>query len=461
MMKKVLLLNPPGKKLYLRDQHCGSISKSYYYWPPIDLLILSGILSAGYELEVIDAIIEKSDEKRTLERILLFHPDFIIFITSFVSWTHDLDFMRKVKESINVRMIASGGILRTNYESVMNRYEFLDAVLFDFTSNHIKSYLENNLDDLHDMCYRADERIVKTSNSDEKQFDLPVPRHDLFQIKKYRLPHAKKNPFTSVLTNYGCPYSCIYCIAECIDFKYRSVENVMDELHFITSLGIKEIFFKDFTFGIPRQIAEGLCIRISAELPKLSWICSSRVDVLDEKMLRLMKNAGCHTIQFGVESASQYLLDEIHKSIDISKIEETFEICRKLKIRTLAHFILGLPGETEDSLRRTIAFSKKIECEFAAFNIYMPIIGTSLRSKCMDNHWIIDETEEFDPSRGYPLVETSELSREKLWEFRNIALKEFYLRPGYILKKLKGIRSLHDFKVDVREGFELVKSIKF
>ena len=290
---------------------------------------------------------------------------------------------------------------------------------------------------------------------------MPIPRHNLFKIEKYRLPHARKNPFTSVLTNYGCPYTCSYCIAECIDFKYRSAESVMDELHYITSLGIKEIFFKDFTFGIPKHIAEELCTRISRELPKLSWICSSRVDVLDERMLTLMKHAGCHTIQFGVETASQHLLDEVNKLTNINKIEETFKTCRELGIRTLAHFILGLPGETEESLRRTIAFSKKIECDFASFNVYMPIIGTSLREKCIDNHWIIDETEEFDPSRGYPLVETKELSREKLWELRNIALKTFYLRPGYILKKLKGIRSFYDLKVNVREGFELIKSIKF
>ena len=166
MLKKVLLLNPPGKELYLRDQHCGSISKSYYYWPPIDLLMMSGILFDAYELMVIDAIIEKSDEDETLKRIVLFNPDFILFITSFVSWTQDLDFMGKVKEATGAKIIASGGILRTNYESIMGRYKFLDAILFDFTSHYIKDYLERNFDDVHDMCYRVDENIIKTANSD-------------------------------------------------------------------------------------------------------------------------------------------------------------------------------------------------------------------------------------------------------------------------------------------------------
>lgn len=458
-MGKVLLFNPPGDKLYLRDQHCSSVSKADYYWPPIDLIIQSGIISQEHDTYVLDAMIENLGPEQTLERITSFKPDSIIFITGIASWLVDFEFIEKAKEITGARLIASGGFLRHDCEDVMNKYPFLDAVLLDFTSDSILTYLKDG-NPAYDMCVREEDRIVRKPLGQNRIFNIPVPRHDLFPLDKYRIPHGKFHPFTSMLTNYGCPYQCSYCIAEDIDFKYRTVENIIPELDELALLGIKEIFFKDFTFGMPSTNAKELCQVMTRYNPKFSWVCSSRVNVLDEETLHLMKRAGCHTIQFGVESASQEILDDNNKKIQLAEIEDMFAMCRRLGIKTLAHFILGLPGETEESLNKTIEFAKKISCDFASFNVAIPLPGTTLRARCLENNWLIGQNEELDASRGYPVIETPLLSRESLWRMRNQAVKSFYLRPSYILKRLQDTHSPNEFFHLCREGISLLTSIK-
>jgi anaerobic magnesium-protoporphyrin IX monomethyl ester cyclase len=459
-MAKVLLLNPPGKELYLRDQHCSSASKADYYWPPIDLILLSGILSQQHEAYVIDAVIEGMTEEGCTKKILGLMPHFIVFITGSVSWVADFEYMSKVKAACGAKLIASGGFLRSDYRMVMERFGFLDAVLFDFTSNYLLNFIKGNYDGLRDMCIRNNNEIEVFQENRVKQFVIPVPRHELFPLDKYRLPHARLMPFTSVLTNYGCPYSCSYCIAEHVNFKYRPVDNVLPEIEKIVSLGVKEIFFKDFTFGVPRKVAWDLCEALINKYPGLSWICSSRVDVMDEELLAQMKKAGCHTIQFGVESASQQLLDENNKQINIESIVKTFAACRKLGIKTLAHFILGLPGETEQSVFETIKLAKMIKCDYASFNVVTPVYGTSLRKRCIENNWLVGENEEFDSSNGYPVIETPYLSREKLWDLRNKAVKEYYFRPGFMLRKLLDVRSFKSLLNLIQNGFSLLGTIR-
>jgi radical SAM superfamily enzyme YgiQ (UPF0313 family) len=324
----------------------------------------------------------------------------------------------------------------------------------DYTSRYILDYLNGNTE-LFDMCFRDGDDIIECPLKKDKVFEIPTPLHELFPLEKYRIPHGKYRPFTCMLTNYGCPYQCNYCISEKIDFKYRPLENIIPELEKLDKLGIREIFIKDFTFGIPADVVKGLCEEMITKFPKLSWICSSRVNVLDEEMLKLMKKAGCHTIQFGVESASQDILDSNNKKIKVEEIINMFDLCSRLRIKTLAHFILGLPGETEESLRQTIELAKRIKCHYASFNVAIPIKGTTLRERCEENNWIIGEEEELDSSRGYPVIETPSLTRERLWELRNYAVRSFYLRPSYVLRMLSYVRTPKDFFNLCKQGLSL------
>src|SRR3989344_727403 len=217
---KILLLNPPGTKIYIRDYYCSKVSKTNYIYEPPDLLILSGILSEKHRVAVIDAIAEKLSENDCIARILQFRPDAIVFLSGAVSFQEDFPFMEKVKRLTNAKLIGSADIFMENGEKI---------------------------------------------------------------LEKYRFPFAY-GKFATVLTDYGCPFRCKFCIMSNLGFKFRSAENVIAELQYIKSLGINEIYFDDQTFGVNRKRTIDLCNAMLANNLQMKWSCFSRVDLIDEEI---------------------------------------------------------------------------------------------------------------------------------------------------------------------------------
>ena len=143
----------------------------------------------------------------------------------------------------------------------------------------------------------------------------------------------------------------------------------------------------------------------------------------------------------GVVTADPALLDSIDKRIAPDRVEEIFALCRRLGIRTLAHFILGLPGETEESALHTIEFAKQIDPDFVSFNIATPKMGTRLREEAIEKGWTSADVDVLDNSVAMPTLDTGQLSPDRVWALRNRAIKEFHLRPSYIGRKLLSISS--------------------
>jgi len=460
-MEKILLLNPPGDKLYQRDMYCSAVSKANYYWPAIDLLILSGILGKRYKVQVLDAIAERLDPEGCLERIKNEGCKAVVFLTGTASWQIDFEFISRIKaENREIQIIGNGDILLYDAENFMKKYPYLDAVLFDYTSPDILSYLGKDRDQISSMAFRDNGKIViKKQPVRVSEFSYPVPHHRKFPLKKYMLVHGKRFPFTTVQTTFGCPFKCTFCVAATLGFKYRNVDNVMEELREISSIGIKEVFFTDFTFEARKENTLAICKNIIKEKLDLTWVCSSRANTLDEELLKLMKDAGCHTILLGVESGDEEMLRNYSKGVTKDQMRKAFSLCKKMNIRTLGHFIIGLPGETEETVKKTIAFAKELDCDIASFNIAVPALGTPLRETALKHGWLSENTLEFDASDSFPVIETPEFSKEQAWQWRNRAIRQFYFRPSYWWKTAFSSRSFYQWKVLVLNGAAVVKNV--
>lgn len=460
-MEKILLLNPPGNKLFQRDMYCSNVSKANYYWPSIDLLILSGILSQKYKIDVIDAIIKRMKPQECLEKIKSQNYKAVIFLTGMASWKQDFEFLSKVKNKNNKPLlIGNGDILLYRAEYFLNRYSFLDAVLFDYTSPDALNYLQNNYKNITSMAFRINGNIeLRKRKISSQEFSYPTPLHEKFPLKKYRFAPGKRFPFTTVQTNFGCPYKCSFCIASTLGFKHRALGNVMEELRYIVSLGIKEVFFTDFTFEARRKNTLELCQKMVNERLNLSWVCSSRANTLDRELLAWMKLAGCHTILIGVESGHEELLKIFSKGITKDQLKKTFSLCREMGIRTLGHFIIGLPGETVETVKKTIEFSKELNCDLASFNIAMPALGTPLREMALKSGWLQEDVLEFDASDSFPVLETPQFSKEQAWKWRNQAVKEFYFRPAYLWKMATSSYSAYQWKMLISNGLAVLKNV--
>ncbi|HNX81537.1 MAG TPA: radical SAM protein [Candidatus Omnitrophota bacterium] len=460
-MKNILLLNPPAHGIVLRDKYCCSSSKANYFWPPIDLLVQSGILYGKHQVTVYDAIARHVRFEEAFDYAVSSQPDVVIFLTGSATWKSDMDFIKRLKENTGARTVAIGGNLLSLGLDMMRTHDFLDAILLDFTSSAILDFIRGDFTGpIRDMIIRHQGSILKLTTTDKVGspdiVEYPVPRHELFPLKNYIFPLARKFPFANVITDFGCPYNCRFCVCEMLSYNKRSLKNITQELQYIKSLGIPELFINDFSFGVQKEHGLAVCEAMISNTFSFSWSCQARVDI-DRELLKAMKSAGCHTIQFGVESGSQKILDMYAKGITKELISETFAFCRKIGIRTSGYFIFGLLGEKEEDLRATLDFALELDPDFAAFSIAMPREGTSLEKKAKETGIIDGSMIETDTTQG-SLFETETLPARLALQYRNQALRSFYFRPQYIARRLHGIGSYYELKNNLQQAFALCKN---
>lgn len=423
-MLKVVLLNPPSSNKYLRDQYCTSLSKAEYYWHPIDLLIQSGILSREHDVNVIDAQVDSILPSECTELLLEIKPDIILFVTGFLSMKQDLDYIKQISRLIDSKFIATGGYLLYDCKKHLEENPFIDAILLDYTSDSLLEYLNGN-NELYDICVKYGGQIIEYPRRKNDEISYPPPRYDLFALNTYKMPYSKKRLFASVATSYGCPYKCNFCIARKIPFKQRNLQNVFLELDVLNKLNIKELFFRDFTFGTNYEYTVKLCEYLKRN--GFSWSASSRVDILDDNLLSIMKASGCHTLNFGVESPKDVQLRNIEKNIVVKDVIKTFSRCKKIGIKTLAHYIIGLPGDKLSDISNLIDFSVKLKSDYASYNIAIPLPGSGI-----ENY------------RG------SDLSYDELVRLKNKAYKSFYFNVNYIFRYIRNLTRPSDLTCAVK-----------
>ena len=457
MREKVLLLNPPGKLPYIRDYYCSKVSKGSYIYPPTDLVVLSGIIAEKYDVAVLDAMVRGMDAGLCMTEIGNISPKAIVALAGAVSYHEDAPFLENIKRRYDIPIIVTGDLFLEDGEIILKNYPFLDAILMDFTNADVIAYLDDKEDEIKNMIYRKDGEIkIKTSpRTAEKEYTIPIPRHELF-MNNYNYPFVRRRPFATVLTDYGCPYKCSFCVIASLGYKFRSVENVMSELRYLKNLRCREIYFNDQTFGVNRARAKELCKRMVEEKIDFGWVCWSRVDVINEELLKLMKGAGCHTILFGVETASEKSLKSMGKGYTLREVEETFRLCREYGVRTLATYILGLPGEDKNSVMQTIEFAVRLDSDFVSFNTLIPRAGTQIRQYAINSGWIAEGNIRMDQSGTYAVMGNEALTGDDIIELKSYAVRRFYGRPSYIAKRLLGVRSLYEVKRLIMDGKEVL-----
>jgi len=458
LKEKILLLNPPGKRLYLRDYYCSKVSQANYINHPIDLLIQSGYLSMKFDVLLIDAIVSQLNKKACLNKIKQTDVSIILLLCGAASFEEDITFVEELQQMGNYRIIASGDIMRENPEEKLRTYPSLEAILLDFSTPDLLNYLSSPEVMVRNMVYRK-KGVIETGEhfSLSGQYEIPIPCHELFIDSGYRYPFVRHKRFATVLTDFGCPFHCVFCIMSTLGFKYRMVENVLKELRYLKSLGIQEIFFLDQSFGAVRTRSLELCQKMIEAKLNLEWTCFSRSDILDENMLRLMKQAGCHTIILGVESGSTEILEKYRKGYTKEQVKKAFSMCKQLGIETVGTFILGLPDETMSTANETMRFIKELNCDFASFNVAVPRRGTQLRSQALAEGLIDSSFDVMDQSGTSIAMNTKYLSKKQVLALRRQAVQNFYLRPGYLLKRLASVNSYSQLLNFISQGLSLLK----
>ncbi len=457
---KIALINPPFEKLVFRCGYCSNFAKSNYYWPPIDLLVQSGFLQqGGHEVAVFDFNVMRTSREKAVENVRDFAPDGMFVLIGSGSWKSDIAFVEQLKQVVpRSRVVVGGAVLLYSSADFIDRFPFVDGVLMDFTQDVLASFFGGD-DGIPCMSVREGGKpVVRTPQWDHK-LSFPPGRHELFPLDRYRNPHNDKR-FTVLLTSFGCQYSCTFCNATDIPFRYRDVDEVMEELRYVYSLGIREIKFRDLNFVSKVSRTRELCEALIVSGMKFGWHATTRADTLNEDLLLLMKRAGCHSLHMGVESGSEELLQRYEKRSDLKRIKASFLLCKKIGIRTLGTFIIGLPGETPVSIQKTIVFAKELKCDVASFNIATALYGTELRRECLEKGYIekTDGVDELDTCFKASVIGTPQLSPEEVRVWHRRAMMSFYLRPGYIWNQLTN-RNFSELAGLARMGMPVLREI--
>lgn len=460
MRKKILLLNPPGDKIYFRDYYRSKVSKSRYYYHPVDLLYLSGRFPDNdFEVFLIDAIADGLSQKETLSAIKNINPEIILALIASPSYNQDTNFLKLTKNLLpNCQLIITGDVCRDLGNKIMKESNFVNAILLDFSTNDIIKYLNNNrLEAIPNLIYRNQKEIISGGEMhNQVVFDVPLPRWNLFHLEKYSFPFSKKRRMASLLTDFGCPYQCSFCSINTLGFKLRPIASVIEEIKLLKRLDINELFMRDQSFGANRDRTMELCQKIIDENLNISWACFSRVDIIETDLIHIMKRAGLHTVIFGIESTNEEVLKNYNKNTSVSQMRQAIELCQKNGVRVVGTFIIGLPGESKKSILKTISMAKELGLDYASFNIAAPTFGSKFRADAITNNWIDEDNIEMDTSKGTPIWKNQSLSNEEIKRMHRQAIISFYLDPRYLIKRLLNLRSLDEVSQAIREAKSLI-----
>lgn len=446
-MNKVLIINPPSKTKLIREGRCEQRADSYQYlMVPISLPSIAGILQREkFEVKIFDCIADDISLEK-LERILQKeNPMLAIVNVATMSFNND----RKTAElckKLKIPCAAIGMHATTIPEEVLKDSEFNIAIRAEpelISLNLAKAIAgKKNLKIVKGISFKNGKQVI--SNPPEeliKDLDLlPFPARELIHNEKYTEPLTQE-PYTLVITGRGCPFGCIFCTAD----KYygrkprlRSPENVADEIeeivkkHNITHIGM---WSDTFTFDKKQVI--GISKEIIKRNLKLNWFSNSRVDTIDEEMAKYMALSGCKAITFGVESLDESILKAAKKKITIKQVKQAVEICKKYKIKSQLHLIFGLPGETKQSMEKSIKKTIEINPDYAQFYCAVPFPGTEFREFVLEKGLLDKNADWSQYEINNALISYPNLSKEEIQKARQKAYRSFYFRPTYIFKKMK------------------------
>ena len=446
----ILVYTIPSKLHYARIGRCGGSSKGGEVWPPIKLMYAAAIARKKNNLLFIDGDAENLSQKEFLGKIIDFKPDFMIseLIPSLIN--EEIWLINEVKKSFpNIKSVFIGSFASPEGEKILKSYKEIDYVVSGEAEETIEELISGkSIKKIKGVYYR--DKGIKFNGKREFIKDLnklPFPAHDLIKLKRYDAPFIDKKPFTIIETSRGCTYPCIYCNSGFMNGKmvrYRNPEDVMKEIKFVESLGLKEVWFEDETITLNKKHITELCNLMIKDKTKIRWVCNSRVDVIDEEILKLMKKAGCHMIFFGVESGNQKVIDYYKRKLKLEQIEKAFRLAKKIGLKTMAHFIVGAPIDSIETIRDSVKLAIKLNPTLATFNILTPYPGTAVYDEIKKNNLMHFEDWNAIDQSGSSILKTRYLSAKELEKEMARAYHRFYYRPRYIAGRIIRIRGLGD-----------------
>jgi len=463
---KIALVHVPIRH-HKFSENLKVVDEEFTLSPPIILAYVASIAEkAGHKVILIDTHAERLTKKETAKRILSFNPDLLGFRLDTYCFHDTLEWIKCLKETIKVPVIA-GGINFSLYPKETMRYSEIDfgfiGEVVETLPEFLKKYPGGDYKDIKGLCYRDKngEIVINPPEKGLVSFDeYPFPARHLLPNHLYHSFVSQRKNFTIMLTSTGCPYRCNFCaIAGLKHYRERSAESVLAEIEeCYNKFGIREIDFFDATFFVNKERCLEIFKGIRKKKLDISWTCRSRVDLVDEEILREAKKSGLRMVFWGIESGVDEILKNIKKDIIVEQVERAIKISKKIGIRNLGFLMLGNSGETEQIIRKTMKWSKKLGLDYVQICRAIPKPGSEL-------HYRIVKDTGYDYWKEFVLGNVSErriyvpyrrISEKRLEKLLKLSYYSFYFRPYYIVKTLFKMKSFEEFLRYVRVALRMI-----
>lgn len=452
---KVLIANPPA---YMGDHkrhfiQAGSRwafsmfvpknSKEHYLPYPFGLGYSSAILKENQDCNVegFDACALDLDSQEFVRKVESQHPDVLFMDVPTISFPLVMDMLKVLKDSVNCKIVLSGGHVTALADNVMNNYPQVDYCVlgeYEFTLKKLVDQFinkENDLKKIEGLAFRrsgktiVNQPVPQTFNLDT----LPYPDRDDFPVDHYHDFEIAGRPCVQMLTTRGCPYDCSFCmtirVLYCDSHNYRKREpdKIVDEMEQVRDkYGAKQIYFDDDTFAVDRKRLNRICKEIISRKLDVPWTAMGDI-TLDDETLNNVSRAGCVGIKFGVETVNPDVLKGIGKTfINQEKIKNFVKSCKNFGIWSHATYIVGLPEERRDDIEKTIESAKELDTDSVQFAIATPFPGTPFYEKAKAQGWLVTNDWTRYDGANYSVVSYPWLSNTEIEELHKKALKKWY-----------------------------------
>jgi len=481
----VLFINPPSpdRFVYIRDiNRHGRSSWERMIWPQTNLAYLASVAEQlGLSVDIIDCIAENIKWPVFEDILRICQPRYCFSNVISATYSNDVKALRRSKEISKAITFGMGPHLTDSPGRSIEEAEGLDFVICHEAEMTLKEILEvlerykspsiKRLSKIQGIAFIPSRLIPGASKkpiiTEQRPFindldSLPRPRHDLLPLARYWAPLL--GHYTFVEASRGCTYRCIFCRQAVMwQWKYRrrKGKTIAEEALYVNSLGVDNILFHADTFTLDKNLVEELCDTLIAAGKPLRWACNTHVKSLYRKpeLVRKMKMAGCWMIAIGIESGDDQVLKNIKKQTTVEQIESVVRMINTAGIEAWGYFVLGLPGDTPQTLDKTINFALSLPLKIAKFDIGAPYPGTEFYLWAKDHNYLrVGKYEDFDQNAS-AVVEYPNLSRDEIMAAVRRAHRRFYLRFHillYLLRRTLNPTALKAFILIIRDQILLL-----
>jgi len=453
LLKKTYIINPPGEKGFDRNGRWPAKAMGGTFIEPLFLAYTAAILEKEeLPVELIDCRPFYTSQEKLLNKIDN-NAILAVLQTSTPSINLDLDTAKKIKDKFpQIKIVLVGSHVTVLDEEIMKNNEYIDFIArreYEYTIRDLAKKIEP--ENILGITFRKNGEIVRNPDRPyiENLDELPFPARHLLPMHTYFDPMFKSRRTFRLMGSRGCVYQCTFCLWPQTMYgrriRFRDPKKIVDEIeYFINTQKAKGFYFEDDTFTTNPNHVKGICDEILKRKIKVNWSCLGRIDTITEEMLKMMKKAGCYMIRVGIESSSQEILDRIKKGITIAQVVKTLKLTKKMGIKIHASYVLGLPGETKETLKETVKFAIKLDNDYSQFSMAVPYPGTEMYAEAKQNGWLKARNwSEFNAAETsvleYPNLKAKEIAQAAL-----TAHLKFYFRPDYMIKKFFRVKSISE-----------------